>query len=719
MKLNINTSIIIVLFLMTIISGGCTSGSKDAGYPVIPVSYPQTEMDSVTDNYFGTRISDPYRWLEVDTAPAVIDWVKRQNEVTFGYLDKIPFRAQIRARLEELWNYPKYSAPYRKGDYYFFYKNDGLQNQSVLYYQKGLKAEPQVFIDPNLFAKDGTGALASVSFSSDNKYVAYAVAQAGSDWNEIRVMEVETRKELTDVVKWVKFSAAAWKGNGFYYSRYDEPGKGTEFSNQNRNQKVYFHTLGEPQEKDKLIYADPANPLRYYGPQVTEDERFLILNVSEGTRGDEIRIQDLSKPGSKLEVLIPGYKNNHSVVDNEGDRILVRTDLDAPRYRLVSIDPANPKPENWKELIPQKEDLLQYVNTGGGKLFAAYLKDASDRVFQMSRSGELEKEIVLPGLGTSAGFSGEKSDTEIFYTFNSFIVPPTIFRYDLASGKSEEFRKTEVQFDPNAFETSQVFYESKDGTKIPMFLIQKKGLEKDGMNPVYLYGYGGFNISLTPGFSPSRIAFLEQGGIVAIANLRGGGEYGEDWHQAGMLEKKQNVFDDFISAAEYLIKEKYTSAKKLAIAGGSNGGLLVGACMTQRPDLFAVALPAVGVLDMLRYHKFTVGWGWAVEYGSSEDSTQFSTLIKYSPLHNLKEGTAYPATMITTADHDDRVVPAHSFKFAAALQKAHKGDTPVLIRIDVNAGHGAGKPTSKILDEHADMWSFLLYNTHTPVRQLK
>lgn len=693
----------------------CNSGSREADYPVIPVQYPESRMEDQSDTYFDTTIQDPYRWLEIDTAPEVEEWVRKQNEVTFGYLDKIPFRKDIRARLEALWNYPKYSAPFREGDYFFFYKNDGLQNQSVLYYQKGLEGKPEVFLDPNTLSEDGTAALASLSFSKDHRYAAYSIARAGSDWNEIFVMEVETRRQLEDHIRWVKFSGAAWKGNGFYYSRYDEPGKGTEFSNQNRNQKVYFHTLGEPQEKDKLVYSDPANPLRYYSPQVTEDERYLVLNVAEGTMGDEIRVQDLSKPNSKLEVLIKGFSNNHSVVDNEGDRLLVRTDWNAPRYRLVSVDPANPDPANWQELIPQQEELLQYVSTGGGKLFAGYLKDASDRIFQYSRSGQQEKEITLPGIGTVSGFGGNAEDKELFYAFTSFIVPPTIFRYEIQSGVSTEFRKTEVQFNPAEYETEQVFYTSKDGTRVPMFLIHKKGLKKDGLNPVYLYGYGGFNISLTPSFSPSRIVFLEQGGVVAIANLRGGGEYGEEWHQAGMLDKKQNVFDDFIAAAEYLVSEKYTSPSKLAIAGGSNGGLLVGACMTQRPDLFAVALPAVGVLDMLRFHKFTVGWGWVVEYGSSEDSAQFKNLIRFSPLHNLKSGTRYPATLITTADHDDRVVPAHSFKFAAALQKAHKGDNPVLIRVDVNAGHGAGKPTSKILDEHADLWSFVLYNTRTPV----
>jgi prolyl oligopeptidase len=706
----------ILLFIVSMLFNACDSSSKDADYPVIPVTYPETRKDNQVDTYFGNTIADPYRWLENDTAADVIQWVEKQNEVTFDYLSKIPFRDKIRKRLEEVWNYPKFSAPFKRGDYYFFFKNDGLQNQSVLYYQKGLNDEPIVFLDPNTLSKDGTTAIAGMSFSKDHKRIAFSFAKAGSDWNEIKVMDVATKSELADVIQWVKFSSAAWRGNGFYYSRYDEPGKGTEFSNQNRNQKVYYHTLGQAQSQDKLVFTDPSHPLRYFGPQVTEDERFLIINVSEGTRGDEILIQDLSKPGAQFQTLIPGFANNHSVIDNDGDQILVRTDLDAPRYRCVKINPANPGVENWQEVIPQNENLLQYVNTAGGKLIAGYLKDASDRVFQFDRTGKQEREITLPGIGSAAGFSGEAKDAEIFYTFSSFTTPPTIFRYTIASGKSDEFRKTDVKFDPNQFETRQVFYPSKDGTKIPMFLIHKKGLEMKGNNPVYLYGYGGFNISLTPSFSPSRLVFLEQGGVVAIANLRGGGEYGEDWHQAGMLDKKQNVFDDFIAAAEYLIAEKVTRPGKLAIAGGSNGGLLVGACMTQRPELFAVALPAVGVLDMLRFHKFTVGWGWVVEYGSSEDSAQFKVLNAYSPLHNLKPGTRYPATMITTADHDDRVVPAHSFKYAAALQDAHKGDNPVLIRIDVNAGHGAGKPTSKILDEQADIWSFILYNTLSPVQ---
>ena len=706
----------ILLFIVSMLFNACDSSSKDADYPVIPVTYPETRKDNQVDTYFGNTIADPYRWLENDTATDVIQWVEKQNEVTFDYLSKIPFRDKIRKRLEEVWNYPKFSAPFKRGDYYFFFKNDGLQNQSVLYYQKGLNDAPMVFLDPNTLSKDGTTAISGMSFSKDHKRIAFSFAKAGSDWNEIKVMDVATKSELADVIQWVKFSSAAWRGNGFYYSRYDEPGKGTEFSNQNRNQKVYYHTLGQPQSQDKLIFTDHSHPLRYFGPQVTEDERFLIMNVSEGTRGDEILIQDLSKPGAQFQTLISGFANNHSVIDNDGDQILVRTDMDAPRYRCVKINPANPGVENWQEVIPQNENLLQYVNTAGGKLIAGYLKDASDRVFQFDRTGKQEREITLPGIGSAAGFSGEAKDAEIFYTFSSFTTPPTIFKYTIASGKSEEFRKTDVKFDPNQFETRQVFYPSKDGTKIPMFLIHKKGLEMKGNNPVYLYGYGGFNISLTPSFSPSRLVFLEQGGVVAIANLRGGGEYGEDWHQAGMLDKKQNVFDDFIAATEYLIAEKVTRPGKLAIAGGSNGGLLVGACMTQRPELFAVALPAVGVLDMLRFHKFTVGWGWVVEYGSSEDSAQFKVLNAYSPLHNLKPGTRYPATMITTADHDDRVVPAHSFKFAAALQDAHKGHNPVLIRIDVNAGHGAGKPTSKILDEQADIWSFILYNTLSTVQ---
>ncbi|GAB1448104.1 prolyl oligopeptidase family serine peptidase [Bacteroidota bacterium] len=674
-------------------------------------AYPETRKDSTSDTYFGTAVADPYRWLENDTAAEVVDWVKAENTVTQNYLNQIPFRNKIKERLTKIWNFPKYGSPFKEGDYYFFYKNDGLQNQAVLYYQKGLSGTPEVFLDPNTLSADGTVSLASVSFSKDHKYCAVGVASSGSDWNEIFVMDVATKQKLSDKINWVKFSGATWSENGFYYSRYDEPKKGKEFSNQNEYMKIYFHTLGKTQAEDQLVYEDKAHPLRYFNAGITEDNRFLIINVSEGTSGSEILVKDLSKKETGFKTLFKGFANNYTVVDNIGDKILALTDYEAPRYRLVLVDPAKPEAANWQNIIPEGKDLLESVSTCGNKLFSTYLHDASSKLYQHDMSGKVELEIPLPGIGTASGISGKKDDKEAFFSFTSFTNPGEIYRYDLSTNKAELFRKTEVQFNTADFETKQVFYPSKDGVKVPMFIIHKKGIELNGKNPTLLYGYGGFNISLTPSFSVSRMAFLEQGGIYAIANLRGGGEYGEDWHKAGMLEKKQTVFNDFIAAAEYLINEKYTSSEKLAINGGSNGGLLVGACMTQRPDLFKVAIPAVGVLDMLRYHKFTIGWGWAVEYGSSESKEQFDYLIKYSPLHNLKPGTRYPATLVMTADHDDRVVPAHSFKFAAALQAAQAKDgEPVLIRIDSKAGHGAGKPTAKLIEDATDFWSFVLWN---------
>jgi prolyl oligopeptidase len=568
----------------------------------------------------------------------------------------------------------------------------------------------QVFFDPNKLSLDGTVALTGIYFSKDHRYMAYTTAASGSDWNEIRVMEVATKRQLPDEIKWVKFSDASWRGDGFYYSRYDAPAKGKELSNQNRFHKVYYHKLGGAQEKDELVFEDKNHPLRYYFSKVTEDERFLIIHGSEGTQGTEVHVKDISANQKDFILLCRGFEYNYAVVDNMGDRLLVLTDNGAPNYRLVSIHPKQAETSNWQTVIAEKPELLEKVNTAGGKLFAIYLKDASSKVYQVSKAGKVEKEIALPAIGTAGGFEGEKEDKEVFYTFTSFTYPTAIYRYDLAKGTSELFRKSDFKMDMDTYETTQVFYESKDGTKVPMFLVHKKGLKMDSNNPTYLYAYGGFNISMTPSFSVARMAFLENGGIFAMPNLRGGGEYGENWHKAGMLEKKQNVFDDFIAAAEYLIQNKYTSTGKLAIAGGSNGGLLVGAAMTQRPDLFGVALPAVGVMDMLRYHTFTVGWGWAVEYGSSDKEEQYKYLIKYSPLHNLKAGVKYPPTLITTADHDDRVVPAHSFKFAATLQEKQAGESPVLIRIETKAGHGAGKPTSKQIEEWADIWSFVWYN---------
>lgn len=674
------------------------------------IKYPATKTNTVSDNYFGTEISDPYRWLENDTAADVADWVKAENNVTNQYLEKIPYRSQIKKRLTQTWNYPKYSAPFKKGDYYFYYYNNGLQNQAILFVQKGINGTAEVFIDPNTLSPDGTVSLGNLSFSHDNKYCAFSISKSGSDWQEIYIKEVATGTLTTDTILWTKFGSVAWHGSGFYYSRYPEPVKGLEYSAASQQQKVYYHILGTKQQQDKLIYEDPEHPKRYMWPGVTDDEKYLIIGLSEGTSGNGYLVSKLSDAKPVFKELFKGFENNYDIVDHYNGRFLVRTDFNAPNYRLVWVNPDNPMPETWVECIAQKPNLLSSVNLTGHKIIANYLENVSSRIYQFSINGDMEKQIELPGLGTAAGFGGEADDTETFYTFSSFAVPPTIYRYDLANGHSELFRKTEYPVNLDDIETHQVFYTSKDGTMIPMFMIYKKGIQQNGNNPTMLYGYGGFNISLTPSFNPANLVFIENGGIYCIANLRGGGEYGEDWHKAGMLEKKQTVFDDFISAAEYLIAEKYTSSQKLAISGRSNGGLLVGACMTQRPELYKVALPGVGVLDMLRYHKFTVGWGWAVEYGSSDYQEQFNYLIKYSPLHNLKKGTNYPATLITTADHDDRVVPAHSFKFAANLQNCHKGPNPVLIRIDEKAGHGAGKPIGKLIDEQADVWSFVFYN---------
>jgi prolyl oligopeptidase len=673
--------------------------------------YPETHKDSITDTYFGTAVPDPYRWLENDTAAEVGRWVDAQNEVTHHYLSQIPLRDELRKRLTEIWDFPKYGTPFKEGEWYYFFKNDGLQNQSVLYRQRTLKDEPQVFIDPNTLSSDGTVSLGSVEFSTDHKLCAIGIARSGSDWNEITVLDAETGKTLGDTLKWVKFSGAAWHGNGFYYSRYDEPAEGKAYSNQNEYMKIYYHRVGTAQSSDKLIYEDAKHPLRYFNAALTEDERFLFIYVSEGTSGNEILYREADKPDQPFRLLFKGFENNFSVVNNTGHTLLVHTDYKAPRYRVVEVDPTRPEPTNWKDIIPQSDDLLETVSTCGGKLFATYLKDAGSRLYSYRIDGTAKTEIILPGIGTASGISGYATDSEAFYFFTSFTNPGESYHYDIATGKSTLFRKTDVKFNSDLFETKQVFYPSKDGTRIPMFLVYKKGIRLDGNNPAMLYGYGGFNISLTPSFSISRMAFLERGGVYALANLRGGGEYGEEWHKAGMLEKKQHVFDDFIAAAEYLIAHKYTSSQKLAINGGSNGGLLIGACMTQRPELFKVAIPAVGVLDMLRYHKFTIGWGWVVEYGSSEKKEQFDYLIKYSPLHNVKAGVNYPATLIMTADHDDRVVPAHSFKFAAELQSKNTGKNPVLIRIDKKAGHGAGKPTAKLIEDATDMWSFVLWHT--------
>lgn len=677
------------------------------------IKYPHTEKIEQSDDYFGSKIADPYRWLEDDTAKNTAAWVQEQNEVTNGYLSAIPFRDKLRKRLTELWNYAKYSAPVKNGPYYTFYKNDGLQNQAVLYVQKGLNGNAEILLDPNSLSKDGTVALQATAFSKNQRYFAYSVSASGSDWQEIYIMDFTNRKLLAEKLEYVKFTGMSWAGDeGFYYSGYTKPSnEKTKYSAKTEYQKVFYHKIGTAQSSDKLIYEDKEHPLRYVGAGLTEDERFLILGIAEGTDGSEIKIKDLkNKTAGNFITIVTGFKTNADVVDNVGDKILLRTNNEAPNYKLVLLDPKNPQPANWKTIIAERKEPLDYVSSGGGKLFAAYLKDANTLVNQHAFSGKLERSIQLPGVGTASGFGCKKEDQSFFYSFTSFTYPPTIFKYNIASGKSALYRKSEAKFDPSNFETKQVFYTSKDGTRVPMFITHKKGIRLDGANPTMLYAYGGFNVNITPAFSIANMPFIENGGIYCVPNLRGGGEYGEDWHKAGMLEKKQNVFDDFIAAAEYLIKEKYTSPEKLAIRGGSNGGLLVGACITQRPELYKVAIPQVGVLDMLRYHKFTVGWGWAVEYGSSDKKEDFDYLIKYSPLHNLQKGSCYPATLITTADHDDRVVPAHSFKFAATLQEAQGCSNPSLIRIESKAGHGAGKPTSKIIEEAADIWSFVMYN---------
>ena len=675
------------------------------------VQYPVTEKVKQTDTYFGKTVEDEYRWLEDDRSPKVAEWVKAQNKVTFEYLEKIPYRNAIKQRLEKLLNYEKFSVPIKAGDYYFFYRNTGLQNQSVIYLQRGLSDPPELFIDPNQIDKNGTTAIRLLGASPDNKYMAYAQSVAGSDWSEIYIMEIATKKKLPDVLKWVKFSGVAWKdNNSFFYSRYPEPEKGKELSGQNQFHSIYEHKIGEPQEKDKLIYRNNEKPLLYHSAAITEDKKYLIMTVASGTDGFETYYKDLSNPFSKFEALFTGFQYKSSVIDHINGKFLVRTDIDAPKYKLVLIDPKNPQKEKWQTIIPEKEHLLEEVTLCGGKLFAKYLENANNKIYQMDIDGKNAKEIKLPSLGSVDGFSGKKQDKITFYSFTSFTYPPTIYKYNIETGESILHFNPNASFNPDEYETKQVFATSKDGTKIPIFIVHKKGLQLNGNNPTYLYGYGGFNVNLTPGFSASRIVLLENGGVFAMANLRGGGEFGEEWHKAGMKLNKQNVFNDFIAASEYLIAQKYTNSEKLAIAGGSNGGLLVGACMTQRPELYKVAFPAVGVMDMLRYHKFTVGWGWIPEYGCA-DSTEadFKNLYSYSPLHNIKDAN-YPATLVTTADHDDRVVPAHSFKFIAKLQAHQKGENPVLIRIETNAGHGAGKSISKSIEEEADKWAFMFYN---------
>jgi prolyl oligopeptidase len=698
-----------IIAILSLIFFASACQPKVEGPDASSLVYPESKKVDQVDDYFGTQVTDPYRWMEDDSAEDVKNWVEAQNAVTFAYLEQIPFRETIKNRLLELYNYPKYSSPFRAGEYYFFYKNDGLQNQSVLYIQKGLDGEPEVFLDPNALSADGTVRVNIAGFSNDDRYAAVMRSEAGSDWREIRIMEVDTKKELEDRVRWVKFSGASWYKDGFFYNRYPEPTEDDKLKGQNRDMKVYYHKIGNPQDKDALIYEDSEHPLRTFGAYATEDERFVFLVISEGTSGNELYYKDMNKRGMDFLPLVKGFENDTYPIDNLGDQILLYTNIGAPNYKVVQINPASPVKDGWKVIIPEKEEVLTGASTGGGYLFCTYLKDANTKVYQYETGGTLVREIELPALGSAGGFGARKEDDILFYTFSSFTYPSTIYKYDIDSGQSEVFRKSEVKFTPEEYETKQVFYPSKDGTKIPMFIIYKKGLKLDGKNPTLLYGYGGFNISLTPSFNALRVVLLENGFVYAMANLRGGGEYGEEWHKAGMLLNKQNVFDDFIAAGEYLIAENYTSNNKLAISGASNGGLLVGAVMTQRPELFKVALPAVGVMDMLRYHKFTIGWAWAVDYGSSEDEEHFRNLYSYSPLHNIKEAAAYPATLVTTADHDDRVVPAHSFKFISTLQEKHSGENPVLIRIETRSGHGSSS-TTKMIEETADEYAFMLYN---------
>jgi len=672
--------------------------------------YPPTNKTNVVENYHGTTVADPYRWLEDDNAPATKAWVEAQNKVTFGYLHAIPGRDAIKSRLTKLWNFERYSVPFKEGGRYFYSRNDGLQNQSVLYTVESLAAAPRVLLDPNTLSAAGTVALAGMAVSDDGNLLAYGLAASGSDWNEWKVRDVRTGQDLPDHLQWVKFSGASWRkdGSGFFYSRYDAPKPGDTLKGVNKFHKLYFHRLGTEQSADALIYERKDQPDWGFGGNVTEDGRYLVISASQGTDPkNRVLYKDLSQPESPVVELLMDFDASYDFVENDGPVFWFKTDLSAPRSRLIAIDVTSPARANWKEVVPQSADTLQGISVVNQQFIASYLKDARSVVKVFALDGKPVREVALPGLGSAGGFDGKRGDTETFFSFTSFTTPGTVYRHDLATGQSTVFREPKLDFDAAAYETKQVFYPSKDGTRVPMFLVHKRGLKLDGQRPTQLYGYGGFNISLTPSFSVSRAVWLEMGGVYALANLRGGGEYGEDWHQAGTKMRKQNVFDDFIAAAEWLQANHYTSSQKLAIQGGSNGGLLVGACMTQRPELFRATLPAVGVMDMLRFHKFTIGWAWCSDYGSADNADEFPALYAYSPYHQLKAGVRYPATLITTADHDDRVVPAHSFKFAARLQEYHRGANPVLIRIETKAGHGAGKPTTKQIEEKADELAFL------------
>lgn len=675
------------------------------------MKYLVTEKQDVTDTYFGTKVEDPYRWLEDDNSEKTAEWVKAQNEITDAYLEKIPFRDKIEKRLTELWNYPKIGTPYKKAGKYFFYKNDGLQNQSVYYMTDDLSKEAVVLLDPNKLSEDGTVALSGTSVSKDGKYLAYRVARSGSDWNEVFVKNIGTGEMLSDHIEWVKFSGTAWYNDGFFYSRYDKPKEGDALSGSNEYHKVYYHKLGDKQENDKLIYEEKDNPKRLFGVGVTEDRRYMILSKMEGSSGNGLAVKDLTKKKADFITLSKDLKSSFAVIDNIDDQLYILTNYKAPRYRLVKVDMKKPAEENWVDVIPESENVLESCAHVGGKLVAILMKDAHNVVNVHQLDGKFDYELKLPGIGTIGSFNGKKAEDLAFYSYTSYNTPTEIYTYNFKTKETKLYNRPEVAFNPDDFVVEQKFYKSKDGTQVPMFLFHKKGIKLDGNNPTLLYGYGGFNISLTPGFSPRTMVFVENGGVYVVANLRGGGEYGEKWHKSGTKMQKQNVFDDCIAAAEFLISEKVTSSKKLALMGGSNGGLLVGAVLNQRADLFAAAVPQVGVMDMLRYHKFTIGWAWAGDYGTSEDSKEmFEYLLNYSPYHTIKKGGDYPAIMATTADHDDRVVPAHTFKYMARMQELASGKNPTIVRIESKAGHGAGKPTSKWIEEYTDIWAFILYS---------
>ena len=700
------TGIISLSLLFTFVA---VSAQEPPKHMITLLKYPFTKKVPQEDLYYGIKVTDPYRWMEDDKAEDTKEWVTQQNNVTNNYLDQIPFRGAIKARLTSLWNYEKYTAPFKEGEYTYFYKNDGLQNQYVLYRQKG-NGQPEVFLDPNKFSADGTSSLQGIEFTKDGSFAACQISDGGSDWRKVFVMDTRTMKIVDDTLRDIKFSGLSWLGNGgFYYSSYDKP-KGSALSEKTELHKLYYHQVGTPQSQDKLIFGGEKTPRRYIGGGVTEDQKYLIISAANATYGNELYVQSLTEKDAPIRPIITGFDNEHNLVFSEGQKLFIETNLNAPNHRLVKVDANDPQPAKWADVIPEAKYPLS-ASACGHKLFAHYLKDAVSEVIQFDLNGHKEHAIALPGLGSAGGFGGKVDEKETYYTFTSYIYPPTIFKYDIAKGTSTVYKQSNVKFNPKDYESKQVFYTSADGTKVPMILTYKKGIKLNGKNPTMLYGYGGFNISLSPSFSVSNLVFLENGGIYCVANLRGGGEYGDTWHNAGTKMNKQNVFNDFIAAAEFLIKEKYTSKDYLAISGGSNGGLLVGACMTQRPELFKVCFPAVGVLDMLRYNKFTAGAGWAYDYGTAEDGKEmFEYLYKYSPVHNVKQGSCYPATMVFTGDHDDRVVPAHSFKFAANLQAAQACDKPVLIRIETKAGHGAGKPTDMVIAEQADRWAFMLWN---------